>query len=225
MEFNIKIVPRDTEISSSSASITGATAAIALPPQIAVPADIKFDVLSFTLRSLPRKNPTASVPKIVAIVNRIPCFPALTTSVKFIPKPNKTTEICNKILVAFFVCCGKGFPNVKAAINPKTKAIGGETQVVRQTKIRSQKIIFCQNISQKVKSEKRKVKSYWCNFSLFVFHFSLTLLSLDSPRLPVLWLFRPHRLSNSFLSVSNLHRVHRQAECPSGCCDAGCLRR
>ncbi len=64
-EFNIKTVPRETEISSESASITGATAAIALPPQIAVPDEIKFDVLSFTFKSLPIKNPTPSVPKAI----------------------------------------------------------------------------------------------------------------------------------------------------------------
>ena len=37
MEFRIKTVPSETAVSSWSACMIGATAAIALPPQIAVP--------------------------------------------------------------------------------------------------------------------------------------------------------------------------------------------
>jgi hypothetical protein len=53
MALSIKIVPSETEVSSLSASIAGATAAIALPPQIAVPEEISADVLSFTFNNLP----------------------------------------------------------------------------------------------------------------------------------------------------------------------------
>ena len=41
MEFKIKMVPKATEICFSSAFITGEIAAIALPPQIAVPAEMR----------------------------------------------------------------------------------------------------------------------------------------------------------------------------------------
>src|SRR5207342_1076381 len=41
IEFRIKTVPSDTAISSSPACSIGPMAAIALPPQIAVPAEIK----------------------------------------------------------------------------------------------------------------------------------------------------------------------------------------
>ena len=41
MEFNKKITPKETAMSFSGASITGATAAIALPPHIAVPEEIR----------------------------------------------------------------------------------------------------------------------------------------------------------------------------------------
>src|ERR1039458_5181432 len=40
-EFNTKIVPSETDISSSVAPVIGPTAAMALPPQIAVPAAIR----------------------------------------------------------------------------------------------------------------------------------------------------------------------------------------
>ena len=49
-EFSMKIVPSDTAISCSSASMIGPTAAIALPPQIAVPADIRKETVCSTAR-------------------------------------------------------------------------------------------------------------------------------------------------------------------------------
>ena len=39
--LSTKIVARESEVSFSSESITGATAAIALPPQIAVPGEMR----------------------------------------------------------------------------------------------------------------------------------------------------------------------------------------
>ena len=47
IELSIKIVPSDTLISWSLAFITGAMAAIALPPQMAVPLLIRYDVFLF----------------------------------------------------------------------------------------------------------------------------------------------------------------------------------
>ena len=44
MELRIKIVPRAIATSSSWALIIGAIAAIALPPQMAVPADIRYEI-------------------------------------------------------------------------------------------------------------------------------------------------------------------------------------
>ena len=40
-EFNTKIVPNETDISSSVAPVIGPTAAMALPPQIAVPVEMR----------------------------------------------------------------------------------------------------------------------------------------------------------------------------------------
>ena len=44
MELRMNTVPSETDISSSVAPITGPTAAIALPPQIAVPDEIRCAV-------------------------------------------------------------------------------------------------------------------------------------------------------------------------------------
>ena len=46
-EFSVNTVAMATATSSLFALMTGAIAAIALPPQIAVPAEIKMDVLRF----------------------------------------------------------------------------------------------------------------------------------------------------------------------------------
>ena len=55
IEFRIKIVPNATEICFSSALMAGAMAAIALPPQIAVPPEIKKDVFFSIFKSLETK--------------------------------------------------------------------------------------------------------------------------------------------------------------------------
>ena len=49
----MKTVPSDTDISSSVAPITGPTAAMALPPQIAVPEEIRWAVLLPTRSTRP----------------------------------------------------------------------------------------------------------------------------------------------------------------------------
>jgi hypothetical protein len=55
IEFSIKIVPSATDVSFSSALITGAMAAMALPPQMAVPLEIKCEILRFIPNHLPKK--------------------------------------------------------------------------------------------------------------------------------------------------------------------------
>jgi len=75
----MKIVPRETDISSSLAAITGPTAAIALPPQIAVPDEIRCEVVRFTRIARPIRNPARRVPAIVTTVNAMPVSPAAIT--------------------------------------------------------------------------------------------------------------------------------------------------
>ncbi len=48
----------ETLISSSSAPVIGEIAAIALPPQIAVPAAIRNDAFPATLSKLPKSKPS-----------------------------------------------------------------------------------------------------------------------------------------------------------------------
>ena len=81
---------------------------MALPPQIAVPADIKKDVIRSDLNILPNRTPRNNVPNIDATVNEKPCFPAARAVFKFIPKPSPTIENCNRKLVIFWLYCGKG---------------------------------------------------------------------------------------------------------------------
>ncbi len=58
-------------MSLSSASITGAIAATAEPPQIPVPADIKDDNFQFILKALPnRYPPPKAVISVKTITNR-----------------------------------------------------------------------------------------------------------------------------------------------------------
>jgi len=91
MEFRRKITPREIEMSFSEALMTGEIAAIALPPQIAVPEDIKCDILLFNFNNLPIKNPTIITMKMDVIVNVNPSFPIDNVSLIFIPNPNPTT--------------------------------------------------------------------------------------------------------------------------------------
>lgn len=58
-EFNTNTVPREMAISSSLALVMGAIAAIALPPQIAVPVEIRNEILCFTLSSFPNPQPSS----------------------------------------------------------------------------------------------------------------------------------------------------------------------
>lgn len=55
MEFKMNTQPSATDICFSSALITGEMAAMALPPQIAVPDEIRCDVFRSILNHLPKK--------------------------------------------------------------------------------------------------------------------------------------------------------------------------
>ncbi len=60
IEFSMNTVPIATAISSSSACRIGPTAAIADPPQIAVPVAIRNDGVPFTRNARPMASPMAS---------------------------------------------------------------------------------------------------------------------------------------------------------------------
>ena len=99
------MTPKATEVCFSFDLITGAIAAIALPPQMAVPQEIKCEVFFSMFNHLPIKLPKIKVLKIEPIVNKKPSFPADKALFTFIPKPSPTTDICNKIFVALLLRC------------------------------------------------------------------------------------------------------------------------
>ena len=85
-EFNTNTVPSETAISSSFASSTGPIAAIALPPQIAVPKLISSDCVFPTCSILPNNTPTLSANAMLIAVYMNPDAPACTTSLQVHPK-------------------------------------------------------------------------------------------------------------------------------------------
>lgn len=139
MAFNMKIIANANDVSFSSALITGATAAIALPPHIAVPVDIKYAFLLFIFNNLPNKVPINNTPITETMVKIIPSLPVANDSCKFMPKPNPTTDTCNKYFEAFFEKLPYGTPMVNAMNIPKNNAIAGETN--NETTIRIMKMI------------------------------------------------------------------------------------
>lgn len=116
-------------------------AAMALPPQIAVPHEIRWDVFFSILNHFPKNVPKIKVLKIDAMVKKKPSFPADNALLTFIPKPKPTTEICNKMLVALWLRLKNGCPERFATTNPNNKAIGGEAKGVMQNNISATKII------------------------------------------------------------------------------------
>ena len=97
--LSMKMVPMATVMSLSLALITGARAAMALPPQMAVPPETRNPVSRLTLSLLVKNNPKPMVTTIENMVNRIPVFPASMACSTFIPKPSPTTDIWRSIWV------------------------------------------------------------------------------------------------------------------------------
>ena len=93
-----KITAIDWAISSSSASITGAVAAMAEPPQIEEPTPTSIDVFVGTFKTFFMIHASTSD---VVIVQRIigkDCLPVSKITPKFIPNPSNTTAVCKTIL-------------------------------------------------------------------------------------------------------------------------------
>ena len=84
--------PMAMPISASVAEITGPTAAMADPPQIAVPDAIRAEVFVPIPKRRPIQNPAARVAAMVTIAKRAPLSPARNTFSRSIPKPSKTTH-------------------------------------------------------------------------------------------------------------------------------------
>ena len=120
------MTPKAIEVWFSFDFITGEMAAMALPPQMAVPHEIKCDVFLSVLSHFPKSVPKIKVLKIENIVNKKPSFPAEIADVAFIPKPKPTTENCSKKVMALLLNVTNGFPKTFTSTTPSNKAIGGE---------------------------------------------------------------------------------------------------
>jgi hypothetical protein len=72
----------------------GATAAMALPPQIAVPAAISSVVFFSTFKSFPRTIPPVITRDTEMSVCTKPLLDAVITSSSPIPKPRSTIDTC-----------------------------------------------------------------------------------------------------------------------------------
>lgn len=124
--MRIKITPKAIDVWFSFDFITGEIAAIALPPQIAVPHEIKCDVFLSVFNHFPKRKPKVIVLKIEKTVRAKPSFPAENAFEAFIPKPKPTTENCNKNVTALWLNSKNGFPKTFTIITPSNKAAGGE---------------------------------------------------------------------------------------------------
>src|SRR5947209_1497805 len=130
--FRMNTVPKETAMSSSLASSTGPTAAIALPPQMAVPTEIKSAGVRSTENHLPSSSPEIMAKVIPAAVYRNPARPARSTSLRFMPKPSPTTESCSSSFDHFPVNSGKPLPTVSATAKPSARARGGDEKYAEQ---------------------------------------------------------------------------------------------
>ena len=88
----------DWAISSSSASITGAVAAMAEPPHMDEPTPISVATFDGTLNSLNTINATISDVAIVDIIIGSEDIPTFPTVARLRPKPSSTTAACRIFL-------------------------------------------------------------------------------------------------------------------------------
>src|SRR5208283_156134 len=140
-EFSMKIVPSETDISSSVAPTTGPIAAIALPPQIAVPAEIRKAARGRSDTNLPIAAPTIRAKAIPTAVYRNPLQPARSTCCRFKAKPRPTTADCKR----YFEICrdspGYGWLAMAPKNSPASRASDGVAhRVAQNTRPRTKRI-------------------------------------------------------------------------------------
>ncbi len=85
-----------TDISLRSASTAVPTAAMAEPPQMAVPAEMSSEVRRLMSSSLASQYPKVNVAKMVTAAKRRPCMPTRNTEARSMPKPKSTTLTCSR---------------------------------------------------------------------------------------------------------------------------------
>src|SRR5665213_4241313 len=124
-ELSTNTVPSETLISSSFASSTGPIAAIALPPQMAVPMLINCDCVLPTLSRYPSRMPRPMTKLMLIAVYTKPDLPAWSTCPRFIPKPRQTTAACNRNRERCRVSLWKRWTVVSPKTSPTASASGG----------------------------------------------------------------------------------------------------
>src|SRR5271170_562876 len=145
----------------------GATAAIALPPQIAVPTVIRIEAVLFTLSIRPASNPAVNANVILTAVYTNPLRPARNTSCRFIPNPSPTTDACSKYFVAVrdSLCHGCVKPNPK--ISPSASAAAGDTSPLAHNANPSRNKIFTvTKISRRPPAPQKKIPAAVQSISL-----------------------------------------------------------
>ena len=124
------MVAIDMDISLSLDLVMGATAAMALPPHIAVPADMRYVDVFGSFIHLPKNQPITSTAETETIVINIPSLPDCKASCTFIPKPNPTTDICSRFFDIFFDTDGSGLPKTTAKTIPAKSPTTGLVKTV-----------------------------------------------------------------------------------------------
>jgi hypothetical protein len=116
------MVAKAIEMLLSFALIAGATAAIALPPQIAVPELIKIEVLLSIEKNFEIIKPATNVNIIELMIKPRPFEQAFVACSMVIPKPNPTIEYDNRVFVYLLVFIDVGNMFKLAIIIPSNKA-------------------------------------------------------------------------------------------------------
>ena len=93
-----KITEMDWATSSSSASITGAVAAMAEPPQMEEPTPTKVEILEGIRRALCSTKAMSRETAMVQTMMGRDCLPVFSTTVKSRPNPRSTTAHCSTFL-------------------------------------------------------------------------------------------------------------------------------
>ena len=124
--LRINTVPRARLIWLSSAFTSGLTAAMALPPQIAVPLAIRYEVFLSTVSFRPRNAPRVRVRAMLKTVSRTPFPPACMALSAWMPKPRPTMAIFSRVFTASRLSFSNGLPIVLATTIPAKSARAGE---------------------------------------------------------------------------------------------------
>jgi hypothetical protein len=134
-----------------SALIIGEIAEMALPPQIAVPQEISWEIFLSIPKYFPIRRPRLIVIVIDATVNKKLSSPALKALNIFIPNPRPTTDIFNNQFTALALKSIKGFPIIWAVTKPNAKATEDEIQGKRQIEAMARnKILMIENDLPKI---------------------------------------------------------------------------